>query len=137
MEKATSNLLHVAMIHTSSGLKYLFLRRLDKDHLAWFLEDERGELKTSLEARSLDDAMRIARKAWKNDSFNTIGCGYKFTLPERDEHGNNAFWRDMCLSLNSFNGVYYDEELGHNCIVNQIPLNSRLLYEKLKKENRL
>lgn len=133
-----ANLIHVAEIDTRGGTHYLFLRKESPDRYIWFEVDKDGKEKaTSLTGGNTEEAIKIARKQWQNQSFRTLKCGFRFTLPERDEHGNNALFNQMSLSLGSFNGIYYDEDLGHNCIVNQVPLRSRLLWEKLKTESKL
>lgn len=119
-------LVHIAK--TDEGL--LFLREEAPNNYAWFSKDE----KTPVEAPTIPEAIRLAYKYYALDHFQPLLCGYKFTLPERDEHGNNALFQDMVQSLNSMNGIYFDDKLGYNCIVHQIPLASRELYEKLKKK---
>lgn len=132
-------LIHVGIIHSDKGLpEFLFLRAISQEKFVWFKESCGGqEIETSVSAESAEEAIRLAWKEWKNAFFSTLNCGYCFTLPERDEHGNDALWKQMVSSLNSFNGIYYDEDRGHNCIVHQIPLKARDLYQKLKSENRL
>lgn len=137
MEKKTSNLIHIGRIFKTSAPQYLFLRKMGEKQFVWFIEEGRQEKQTELEGETAEEAFRLARKKWRYDSFRPLNCGFKFTLPERDEHGNNALWRDMSRSLQTFNGIYYDEELGFNCIVHQIPLDSRFLFERLQKEGRL
>lgn len=132
------NLIHIAEIDSKEGTQSLFLRKESPDRYIWFAVDKEGQEKaTPVSASSAEGAIKIAREHWHNNFFRTIKCGFRFTLPERDEHGNNALFNQMNLSLGSFNGVYYDEELGHNCVVHQIPLSTRLIWEKLKAANKL
>ncbi len=77
---------------------------------------------TDVVAASPEEAFKKARKRWNQSRFHAVYCGTKFTLPERDEHGSPASYQDMKRSLSSMTGVYYDEALGHNCIVRDIPL---------------
>ena len=64
-------------------------------------------------------------------------CGFRYTLPERDEHGLNALFNQMVASYSSSNGVYFEQELGHPCIVQNASIQARLLWKKLKQANRL
>jgi hypothetical protein len=119
--------IHIA--NSDDGI--LLLKEDSPSRFVWV----KGKEETSTEAPSYEEAVRLG---WKTISgFSPLLCGYKFTLPERDEHGNNATFSDMVQSLNSSNGIYFDKDLGHNCIVHQIPQKSRLLYEKLKNEGLL
>jgi hypothetical protein len=79
---------------------------------------------------TLESAMKWG---WKNiEGFIPLNCGYKFVLPERDEHGKEAFFIDAVRSLNSMNGIFFDETLGHNVIVHQIPEKTKILARTLK-----
>ena len=115
-----------------------YLRKMKENHYVWFLENAEGkEKETELSAPNIEEALRLAKKSWQGLNFKFIPCGFRFTLPERDEHGTNALFYQAIKSLESMSGVYFDEELGHNCIVHQIPLRIREIYKKLKGENRL
>jgi hypothetical protein len=132
------NLIHVACFDGESGKQeWLFMRRLEPKKYAWFWEKESGEAPTGIEASDTEEALRLARREWKEKAFTPLACGYRFTLPERDEHGNNALFYQMVKSLASPSGVYFDDEYGYNAIVHQIPLKAKEVYEKLKQENRL
>ncbi len=119
----TSDLIHVATNEDGT----LYLRKVEPRSYKWFL----GDSDTGVQADRVTDAIRLAASYWK--SFKQLSCGYVYTLPERDEHGNNALFSQMAKSLDSGNGIYFDEELGHNCIVQQIPLETAKFYRSLKK----
>jgi len=119
-------------IAESRGAPLLFLRKTDPSIYKWSCFQQDKETNTDLEAYSLDEALRILP-----ETYSIIGCGYLFTLPERDEHGTPALFSQMAKSLASSNGIYFDEDYGHNCVVHQIPLNTRRLYESLLSCNRI
>lgn len=133
-----AKLIHIAKIYTGSKPAYLYLRQINPNDYGWF--EEKGpsaETDTGVRGASVEEAMRLAERHWKLQSFNPISCGFKFTLPERDEHGYNALFYEMAAALNTMNGVYPDEELGHLCQIKQIPRESRDFYKILKEQNRL
>jgi hypothetical protein len=117
---ATSKIIHVGRIMSSrKGVSYLLLRQTSPYHFAWmYWTIHRSEEPTGIEASSLEKALQAARRHWKREGFRTVICGFRYTLPERDEHGNNALFHHMVASYSSQNGIYFDEELGRNCIVN-------------------
>lgn len=127
------SLIHVATLNDEKGeRKWLFLRQLEPAKYRWFLKEEGKEKATEIEAKDPLEAIRLARRHFAKQLFSPLLCGYNFTLPERDEHGNNALFYQMVKSVNSPTGIYFDEKLGHNCIVHQIPTKARRLYEELK-----
>lgn len=131
MQNKTISLIHIGII----GKEHLFLRKLDAHTYTWFEEKPDGtEKATSVSAPNIEEALRLAHREWKSKGFRTMRCGFRFTLPERDEHGLNALFFQMCASYNSMNGVYFDEELGSNCIVNNAPLETLRLYNRLKQQ---
>lgn len=142
MEAAkNSKLIHIAQFHPQGGsTHYLLLREITPKQFTWF---ERPGLHSNIEtetpvtAQTIEEAIRLAKKHWKPDAFRTLICGMRYTLPERDEHGINAFFYQMVASYNSPNGVYFDEELGHNCLVNFASLEARSLWQQLKQEGKL
>lgn len=136
MEAKTSpKLIHVGCMQPpGGGVRYLFLRQKDPHTLAWYREDGPEE---PVSAGTIDEAIRLARRQWKENSFRTIGCGFRYTLPERDEHGINAFFHQMAASYSSPTGVYFDEELGNNCLVNFASQEALGLWKRLKQEGRL
>jgi hypothetical protein len=111
------NLYRIATIE-KGGKKHLSLHK-DADGLfRWYLDNE----PTEIAAVTAEEASKMARKQYKEEHFRVLSCGNKFTLPERDEHGTPADYQEMVKSLKSMNGVFFDEKLGHNCIVREIPL---------------
>lgn len=123
------DLMHVARCLTpGQGWKMLFLMKSDPRTYTWF----EGENPTEVTADTIEAAMRLAYKYWEGRSFRTMMCGFRYTLPERDEHGLNALFWQMVLSYTSPNGIYFDEELGCNCYVQNASLEARNLWKELK-----
>jgi hypothetical protein len=108
---------------------YLFLRQVEPHIFTWFeVEKDFKENATHITSPSIEEAMRLAQRDWASDYFRTIICGFRYTLPERDEHGLNALFFQMVASYSSSNGIYFDEELGCNCIVHQASQEARNLW---------
>ncbi len=128
-----NKLIHVAFIYMKPKGRYkLFLRRKEANHIVWFEESENNkEIETEITAQTVEEAIRLGRKHWKNHAFRTLNCGFRYTLPERDEHGMNALYCQMAASYASSNGVYFDEDLGHNCFVQAASLEARKLLKVL------
>lgn len=101
----TNKLIHVAR----KGSTLYFLRKKGDDFV-WF----EGENETPIVSKNIEEAIRLANRKWH---FRMLACGFRYTLPERDEHGNNALFYQMAASQKTLTGVYFDEELGHPCIV--------------------
>lgn len=118
-------------------VKYLLLRMVDPARFVWYEYDNQRTSQTDVEGVTLEEALRCARKCWRNDAFRTINCGFRYTLPERDEHGCNALFHQMIASYSSANGIYFDEEVGNNCFINFASTEARDLWKKLKKEDLL
>lgn len=140
MEKMTEiekpKLIHIARILSKNGhARYLFLRKKSTNTFTWYEGDLQGsETETSVSASELEEALRLAPLHWKDRSFRTIICGFRYTLPERDEHGMNALFYQMAASYETMTGVYFDDELGHNCIVQRASDEARDLYRNLKQK---
>lgn len=112
---------------------YLLLRLLSDYHYAWFKMDTEGsETETPVWGPTTEEAIRLARQYWKLDQFRTVNCGFRYTLPERDEHGSNALFYQMVASYSSMNGIYFDEEVGSNCIVYFASLEARKFWKILQ-----
>jgi hypothetical protein len=139
MTKNNFPLIHIACINDSdSPKKYLFLRKTADDLYNWFEEmNSKEEKQTSVTGQTIEEAIRKARRHWKNASFRSIICGFRYTLPERDEHGINALFSQMVVSYSSPNGIYLDSELGHPCIVQNASQEARELWKRLTVENKL
>lgn len=125
-----SYLIHVAFINPGKTL--LFLRKLGAESYTWtLLRKEGNEEETGITGTTIEEAIAKARRKWKDQAFRTLNCGFRYTLPERDEHGINALFHQMALSYKSSNGVYFDEDLGHDCFVNFASTEAK---ELLKRE---
>lgn len=124
-----NKLIHIGRI----GRRYLFLRQADK-HFAWFEAD--GQ-ETKVEAPHVEEALRLAVRQWKDLGFRFVNCGFRYMLPERDEHGINALFHQMGAAYESMNGVYFEEELGYNCTVQNASDEARRLWSSLKASGRL
>lgn len=120
-----------------TGPRRLFLRQVDSDNFRWFEENGNEEIPLNVSASSIKEAMLLANKNWKHNAFRTIICGFRYTLPERDEHGMNALFHQMAASQRSFNGIYFDEDLGHNCFVQNASTEALNLLKQLEDSNRL
>ena len=111
-----------------------FLRKVDPHTFSWFIADitTKNETPTAVSADNIEEAIRLGNRTWKIDNFRTLNCGFRYTLPERDEHGTNALFHQMVASYTSPNGVYYDQELGANCIVHNASIEARTLWNTLR-----
>ena len=137
-EKALGKLIHVARVFYKNGPILLLLRKDDPIRYTWYEESDKGnENKTTLFAPTPEEAIKRAYLLWKDDCFRTINCGVRYTLPERDEHGNNALFHQMIASYSSMNGIYFDEDLGHNCFVNFASSEAKSLWKELQKQKRM
>lgn len=128
-------LIHVATIRLQNkGVAYLLLRKLEPYVYRWYQEMSPGEeAETSIWGGSTEEAILAGRKEWKIEQFQSLNCGFRYTLPERDEVGANALFCQMVASYASMNGVYFDEELGSNCIVQNAPMEARQLIRRFPK----
>lgn len=136
METKEPKLIHAAIIHTKGrGAVHLLLREVKPSHYVWFQESEtEEESQTLVEAPNIEEAIRLAKSNWKDESFRTLNCGFRYTLPERDEHGINALLYQMGSSYASFNGVYFDDELGCNCVVQNASHEAKLFWKKMNRK---
>jgi hypothetical protein len=133
-----NKLIHAARIFADGQHSYLFLRKLESNRFTWFEEkSNKEEAQTDITAQNIEEALRLAWRQWKSNYFTPVICGFRYTLPERDEHGLNALFHQMAASYASMNGVYYDEELGNNCFVQNASNEALDLWQRLKKQNRL
>lgn len=141
MEKtANPKLIHIARIQSKGGgFKYLFLRKVDPQTFTWFEQNEsnHSEMPTAISSTTVEEAIRLANREWSDSFIKPLNCGFRYTLPERDEHGNNALFHQMAASYASSNGVYFDEDLGNNCFINFASREARELMQTLKQEGRL
>ncbi len=130
-------LIHVAVIRAwGEGKRYLFLREVAPFQYVWFVEKEGSEVATPVTAPTIPDALIFARRHWKSESFRTVICGFRYTLPERDEHGCNALFHQMVASYSTSGRVYFDADLGNNCIVYHASDEAVSLWHKLQQAGR-
>lgn len=115
----TSKPIHAARYQLpKKGLRYLVLREVDPTRFSWFeRQPDQTERDTEVFGTNIEEAMREAYRSFKDCAFRFVHCGFRYTLPERDEHGINALLREMIASYSSMNGVYFDNDVGHNCYV--------------------
>lgn len=131
-------LVHIGKLFKEGRWQLVFLRQHAPRHYLWCHADEAfDESPSDIHADSVQEAMRLAYKYWKHQHFRTLICGFRYTLPERDEHGINALFHQMAASLNTPNGVYFDEELGHNCFVQNASIEARQLLSQLRDLGKL
>lgn len=125
------DIMHVAKyLSPQKGQTWLYLKKIDPRTYTWFEE----ETATEVTADTIEEALRLAFRQWKGQSFRTLMCGFRYTLPERDEHGINALFWQMVLSYSSSNGIYFDEEIGCNCFVQSASQEARNLWKELSSE---
>lgn len=123
-------LIHVGKIFGNDGLNhYLLLRKISPDTFTWFTEEN---VPTEVTGFTIEEALRLAARRWKENAFRSVICGFRYTLPERDEHGINALYHQMAASYASPNGTYYDEELGNNCFVQNASSEALDLWHRLR-----
>lgn len=139
IRKELDKLIHIGRIYIEGQWSYLFLRKNAHGHFTWFQEQNnlQNEIETPVSALTEEEALRLAPRYWRNQSFNTLICGFRYTLPERDEHGINALFHQMVASYSSSNGIYYDDELGNNCFVQNASDEALNLWKRLKDQKRL
>lgn len=125
-------IIHVAtVIIPKEGKKKLYLLEFSPNDYRWYQEDFK---ETSIFGNTIEIALRNAYHHWKLYQFNPLMCGFRYTLPERDEHGINALYYQLASSRSSPNGIYLDENVGHNCFVQNYSDEAIDLLKKLGKE---
>jgi hypothetical protein len=137
MMNKLNNLIHIGKFFLQEGMtKPLFLRKMSPQLFHWFeVESDGFEKETPISASTIEEAIRLARKQWRYDSFSTLHCGFRYMLPERDEHGINALFFQMAASYSSPTGVYFDDVLGNNCFVQNASAEARTLWKKLADQS--
>jgi len=120
MPNTTNNkLIHIAKLEYSKrGVTPLLLLRETGEHkFTWYFEKERGmEEETSVEGSTIEEAMRLAHKKWKNTGFTTIKCGllghlvgiYQYLWGDL-QVGRGPFSLDM-PSFGEFHGSPYSRQ---------------------------
>lgn len=125
-----SKIIHLGLVYIN-GKQLVVLRQISPNKFQWFLADKNlDESPTEVSADSVQESMRLAFREWKLYYFRPINCGFRYTLPERDEHGINALFHQMVASLSTANGIYFDEELGHTCYVQNSSSEARNFWKK-------
>lgn len=130
-------LIHIAFKRGKGKKEWLFLRQLATDCFCWHLENSSLESPTEVVAKNCSEAIKAAWLQWKTEELEMLMCGFRYSLPERDEHGINALFHQMAASYSSPNGIYFDVEAGFNCIVHNASSQALLLWKKLLQEKRL
>lgn len=134
----TFKLIHVAKIFNEGQWTYLFLRKKSPFEFVWSQSiSDNAEEQTPVSGTSIEEAIRLAYSFWKLNSIAMLNCGFRYSLPERDEHGINALFHQMGASYSSMNGVYFDEESGNNCFINFASDEAKDLWKKLKSQERM
>ncbi len=116
----TNNIIHIAeILPFKMDKQLLILKKCSHHEYEWYLLIDGKENATNIKTETANQAIQLARKKWSLNSFRSIDCGKRFTLPERDEHGTPALYYQMKASYESLTGIYFDNDLGHNCIVKE------------------
>ena len=70
-EQSNPKLIHIARVFNKEGrVTYLFLRKLGAYSFAWFQETtETEEIETELTAPTIEEALLLANRKWKNQSY--------------------------------------------------------------------
>jgi hypothetical protein len=138
MENSPGKIIHAARTMQKNAVCYLLLRQTGEQHFCWFeMHASLEETETTISAQTIEEALRLARQHWSLLAFRTVNCGFRYTLPERDEHGMNALFHQMAASYSSMNGVYFDPDMGNNCFVNFASDEARSLWKTLKEAKKL
>jgi hypothetical protein len=137
-QKTAGKLIHVALIMDNGSWRPLFLRKIDDQHFAWFAENSDGtEEKTLIDGINTEVAIQKAYPFWKHQYIKMLNCGFKYQLPERDEHGINALFWEMVAGYTSPNGIYFDQVAGSNFFVNFASQHALKMWKSLEKQGRL
>jgi hypothetical protein len=136
-ENPPKPLIHVAKIFEEGKNTYLFLRKIPPHEYRWFKYSDMVEESTPQYGVTIEEALREGRRHWKHVFYRNLNCGFRYTLPERDEHGYNALFHQMVASYTSMNGIYFDEELGYTCFVQAASQESKDLWQTLKLAGKL
>lgn len=128
-----NRLIHVAKITLPKKKSpLLFLREKNEKEYRWFEHIEGQEQETDVFATNVQESIRLAARKWKLAHFQTLNCGIRFELPQRDEHGCSALFHQMVASYSNSSGTYFDEELGHMCRIDQASDEALLLWKTLQ-----
>lgn len=129
-----STLIHIGYVQKARERQYLFLRKTEAGQYAWEYAAPAEETNTpEVIADSAEEAIRLASLHWRAPAWQSLPCGFRFTLPERDEVGTPALFHQMVRSYRTGNGVYLDEELGSSCIIHDAPSLTLALWRRLEQ----
>lgn len=132
-------IVHVGTIRPKGPKKeYLLLRKTQNQHFEWFAEGPNGqEVSCDLAAPTIQEAIRLAWRKWETQHFLPLNCGFRFTLPERDEIGRNAYFYEMVASFGTATGPYLDDKVDHMCTVTQPSREALDVMKRLQAAGRL
>ena len=139
MTEFKTKVIHAATIRKKGkGEQLLLLKQTEPYRYLWVEETpQREEVETGIWGGTAEEAIQEAFKNWRLDEIKTFHCGFRYTLPERDEVGTNALLHQMASSYSSMNGFYFDEDLSANCIVQNASLEARLLWKRLQDAGKM
>lgn len=129
-----ANLIHVGKRKHGRTTQFIFLRKMSPSLFTWFEEANDTERATAVSASQIEEAIRLAYRQWQKEHFSLLKCGFRYMLPERDEHGINALFYQMVASVSSPTGIYFDDRLGNNCFVQNASIEARNLWKKLAEQ---
>lgn len=111
--------IHVGLLPSRGPSTLLLLRKeTEEGPYRWALRKATGyEEPTAVTGRDAGEAIHRACQVWRPLHVRMLKCGYRYTLPERDEVGTPALFHQMVASYATSTGIYFDEELQANCIV--------------------
>ena len=125
-------ILHIARIQPKNrDIVYLFLCKNGEKGFRWFLKNQ---VETPIATQSLEEAITLASKHWKEMHFRTVFCGTLFSLLYRDSVGKNALFWQMVLSYESPNGQYFDPKMGCKAFVDFASDEALSIWRKGKNE---
>ncbi len=120
------------VIHAGRDRQGFLLLKKTEDSFCWLRKNGADWVKIGLTALSVKEALQLAQQELQLEGFRLLHCGFRYTLPERDEVGANALFHHMSSSYESMTGVYFDPELGHPCRVDFASQEALDLHRELK-----
>ena len=132
-------IIHVGKLYLPKRRKsqYAILRKLEDNSFQWFIEDKNKELPSTVKGKTVSSSIRAAKRHWRDAAFNPLHCGMRYELPERDEHGSKALFHEMIKSQEVSNGIYFEESINQQCIVNSISNEALALMKRWKMEKKI
>jgi len=131
-------LIHIGKKVGSEGRShYLFLRKVDSKGFVWFEVNRAFEEKeTDCVAAEIPLAFTEARKKWHTDYFKLLHCGFRYSLPVRDEVGCNALFWEMVSSYSAPNGQFLDSASGQFYYVDNASDEALTLWRNLRNQKK-